>query len=241
RASGVEFEADMPFAGLHQVLLPLHEEFTRLSRPHRNALNVALGFGTGQVPNRMLVSNATLMVLRWAAATRPVLVAVDDLPWLDRVGAGVLGFAARRLGGSSVGFLATSRPGEESFFEWAGLPQLELGPLDEQAAVGLVGTRFPGLAAWARQRVLAEAQGNPLALLELPTVLDASQFGALTPFPAALPVSRRLQAMFAARVTALPEGTRHLLLLMALDGTGDPRVVRANEGGQDDLAAAERA
>jgi DNA-binding CsgD family transcriptional regulator/tetratricopeptide (TPR) repeat protein len=240
-ASGVEFEADLSFAGLHQVLLPLHEGFARLGRPHRDALNVALGFGTGQVPDRLLVSNAALTMLREAAAARPVLIAVDDLPWLDRVSAGVLGFVARRLGGSSVGFLATSRRGEESFFERARLPQLELGPLDDQAAARLVNARFPGLAAWTRQRVLAEAQGNPLALLELPTVLEASKSGALTPFPAALPVSTRLQAMFAARVTALPEGTRHLLLLMALDGTGDPRVVRAYDSGQNNLAAAERA
>ncbi len=243
RAAGVEFEADMSFAGLHQVLLPLYQEFTRLSQPHRDALSVALGFGAGQAPDRMLVSNAALMMLRQAAVARPVLVAVDDLPWLDRVSAGVLGFVARRLAGSSVGFLATSRSGEESFFERAGLPQLELEPLDDKAAAGLVKARFPGMAGQTRQRVLAEARGNPLALLELPSVLDASQPGALAGFPAALPLSRRLQVMFAARVTGLPEGTRRLLLLMALDGTGDPRVLRADGSSQhfDDLAAAERA
>ena len=239
RAAGVEFEADMSFAGLHQALLPLQGEFNMLSQPHWDALNVALGFGTGQAPDRMLVSNAALMMLRQAAAARPVLLAVDDLPWLDRVSAGVLGFAARRLAGSSVGFLATSSPGEESFFERAGLPQLELGPLDGQAAAGLVDARFPGLAARTRQRVLAEARGNPLALLELPTVLDVSQPEALAQHPAGLPLSRRLQAMFAARVSALPERTRHLLLVMALDGTGDPRVLRADGSRQDDLAAAE--
>jgi DNA-binding CsgD family transcriptional regulator/tetratricopeptide (TPR) repeat protein len=241
RAAGVEFEADMSFAGLHQVLLPLYEEFVRLSPPHREALNVALGFGAGQAPDRMLVSNAALMALRRAAADRPLLVAVDDLPWLDRVSAGVLGFVARRLAGSLVGFLATSRPGEESFFEWVGLPQLELGPLNEQAAAGLVNARFPGLAARTRQWVLAEARGNPLALLELPTMLDASQPEALTRPPAAVPLSRRLQAMFAARVTALPDQTRHLLLLMALDGTGDPRVLGTGGSSHEDLAAAERA
>jgi DNA-binding CsgD family transcriptional regulator len=239
RAAGVEFEADMSFAGLHQVLLPLQGEFNMLSRPHRDALNVALGFGTGQAPDRMLVSSAALMMLRKAAAARPVLLVVDDLPWLDRVSAGVLGFVARRLAGSSVGFLAASRPGEESFFERAGLPQLELGPLDGLAAAGLVDARFPGLAVRTRQRVLAEARGNPLALLELPTVLDVSQPDALARFPAGLPLSRRLQAMFAAQVTVLPELTRHLLLLMALDGTGDPRVLRADGGRPDDLAAAE--
>jgi len=241
RVAGAEFEAEISFAGLHQALLPLHAEFTSLSRPHQEALNVALGFGTGRTPDRLLVSNAALMMLRRAAAARPVLVAVDDLPWLDRVSAGVLGFVARRLADSSVGFLATSRPGEESFFERVGLPQLDLGPLDGQAAVGLVDARFPGLAARTRQQVLAEARGNPLALLELPTVLDAAQPEALARLPAGVPLSRRLQAMFAARVTALPDRTRHLLLLMALDGTGDPRVLRVDGIGPEDLAAAERA
>src|SRR5262249_59714419 len=134
-------------------------------RPHQEALNVALGFGKGQLPDRMLVSNAALTLLRQASAARPVLVAIDDLPWLDRVSAGVLGFVARRLGGSSVGFLATSRPEEESFFERAGLRQLELGPLDGQAAGGLVDARFPRLAVRIRQQVLAEARGNPPAPL----------------------------------------------------------------------------
>lgn len=202
---------------------------------------MALGFGTGQVPDRMLVCTAALMVLRQAAEDRPVLLAVDDLPWLDRVSAGVLGFVARRLAGSPVGFLATCRPGEESFFDPARLPELELAPLDEQAAAELLNARFPGLAARTRQRVLDEARGNPLALLGLPAMLDASPPRGLTRLPAAQPLSRRLQSMFAARVTVLPEGTRRLLLLMALVGTGDPRVLGIDACGQDDLAAAERA
>jgi DNA-binding CsgD family transcriptional regulator len=241
RAAGVASEADMPFAALHQVVLPLYEEFTRLAQPHRDALNVALGFGTGRAPDQMLVCTATLMVLRQAATARPVLLAVDDLPWLDRVSAGVLGFVARRLAGRPVGFLATCRPEEDSFFDPAGLPQLELAPLDERAAAELVGARFPGLAVRTRQRVLDEARGNPLALLELPALLAASPPAGPTRLPAAVPLSRRLQSMFAAGVTAQREGTRHLLLLMALDGTGDPRVLQVDAGGQDDLAAAERA
>jgi hypothetical protein len=152
----------------------------------------------------------------------------------------VLGFVARRLADRPVGFLATSRSGEDSFFEQTGLPRLELGPLDQQAAAELVDARFPALAGWTRQRVLAEARGNPLALLELPKVLDASQPQALVQLPVPLPPARRLQAAFAARVTPLPDRTRHLLLLMALDGTGDPRVLAADGCGQDDLAPAER-
>ena len=128
RAAGVEFEADLAFSGLHQALLPLLDEFGQLIIAHRDALNVALGYGEGPSPDRLLVSTATLTMLRHVSAASPVLVIVDDLPWLDRASARVLGFVARRLAGSRVGFLAASRPGEESFFERAGLPQHELDP-----------------------------------------------------------------------------------------------------------------
>ena len=142
RAGGAEFEADLTYSGLNQVLLPVFGQFERLGAAHRDALNVALGYGDGPPPARLLVSTATLTVLRQAAAARPVLMIVDDLPWLDRASAGVLGFVARRLAGSRVGFLAASRPGQESFFERAGLVQHELGPLDEEAASGLVSSRY---------------------------------------------------------------------------------------------------
>ena len=158
RAAGVEFEADLAYSGLHQVLLPVFGQFERLGATHRDALNVALGYGDGPPPDRLLVSTATLTVLLQAAAARPVLMVVDDLPWLDRASAGVLGFVARRLAGSRVGFLAALRPGEESFFERAGLPQHELGPLDEQAANALVSSRFPELAPRVR---LAGGGGGP--------------------------------------------------------------------------------
>ena len=103
RAAGAEFEADLAFSGLHQALLPLSDEFGQLSATHRGALNVALGFGEGPPPDRLLVSAATLTVLRQAAAASPVLLIVDDLPWLDRASAGVLGFVARRLAAAVSG------------------------------------------------------------------------------------------------------------------------------------------
>ena len=243
RAAGVEFEADLTYSGLHQVLLPLLGEFRQLSAAHRDALNVALGYGEGPPPPRLLVSTATLTVLRLAAAARPVLMIVDDLPWLDRASAGVLAFVARRLADSRVGFLAASRPGQESFFERAGLAQHELGPLDEEAASGLVSSRFPELAPRVHQRVVAEAQGNPLALLELPAALSGGQRAAAEALPVVLPLSRRLQALFASRASALPAPTRWLLLLAVLDGSGDLRVLQAAAGQQriEDLAPAEEA
>ena len=243
RAAGAEFEADLAFSGLHQALLPLLDEFGQLSAAHRDALNIALGYGEGPPPDRLLVSTATLTVLRQAAAASPVLVIIDDLPWLDRASAGVLGFVARRLAGSRVGFLAACRTGQESFFERAGLPQHELGPLDEEAASGLLSSRFPELAPRVRQRVVAEARGNPLALLELPAALSGAQRAAAEALPVVLPLSRRLQALFASRASDLPAPARWLLLLAVLDGTGDLRVLQAAAGQQqiEDLAPAERA
>ena len=243
RAAGAEFEADLAYSGLHQVLLPLLGQFERLGATHRDALNVALGYGDGPPPDRLLVSTATLTVLRQAAAARPVLIVADDLPWLDRASAGVLGFVARRLAGSRVGFLTALRPGEESFFERAGLPQHELEPLDEQAANALVSFRFPELAPRVRLRVVAEAQGNPLALLELPAMLSGAQRAAAETLPVVLPLSRRLQALFASRAGDLPAPTRRLLLLAVLEGSGDVRLLHAAAGQQgiDDLAPAEQA
>jgi DNA-binding CsgD family transcriptional regulator/tetratricopeptide (TPR) repeat protein/energy-coupling factor transporter ATP-binding protein EcfA2 len=242
RASGVEFEAGISFSGLNQTLLPLLAELAHLTAAYRNALNVALGFGEGPAPDRLVVSNATLALLRQAAVARPVLVVIDDLPWLDRASAEVLGFVARRLAGSRVGVLGASRSGEESFFDRVGLPELELQPLDDDAAGKLVLTHFPTLGAPIRQRILSDAQGNPLALLELPSAWNAERHSPLEGLPSTLPLSRRLQAVFGSRIAALPAPSRKLLLLMALDGTADMRVLRIVDGPTlRDLDAAEQA
>jgi len=159
RAAGVEFEAGMSFSGLNQVLLPLLTEVSKLAAVHRDALNVALGFIDGAPPDRLIVSNAALMLLREAAASRSLLVAIDDLPWLDRASAGVLSFVARRLEGSQIGLLGASRTGEVDFFERAGLPELEVLRLDDDASRRLLDIRFPDLTPGVRERILGEAQG----------------------------------------------------------------------------------
>jgi predicted ATPase len=99
RASGTVFEAELSYAALNQVLLSLRGEFGRVSPACRDVLEVALGFGAGQVPDRLAVCNAILELLDRAAITHPILLVVDDLPWLDRASAAVLGSVARRLSG----------------------------------------------------------------------------------------------------------------------------------------------
>jgi DNA-binding CsgD family transcriptional regulator len=242
RAGGAEFEAGLSFSALNQVLLPLRGEFAELGPAHHDALNVALGLDDGPASDRLTVSNAALELLVQSAAARPVLVVLDDLQWLDRASAAVLGFVARRLGGSHVGLLAASRSGQASFLERAGLPELDLGPLGDKAARALLRVRFPALSAGVRERLLAEAQGNPLALLELPAALSGRQQTAVEALPTVLPVRQRLRVLFASWMAGLPARTRQLLLAVALDGTGDLRVLDlAGTQALEDLAVAERA
>jgi DNA-binding CsgD family transcriptional regulator len=243
RVTGAEFEGEISFAGLNQVLLPVLGDVDELGAAHRDALRVALGFGAGPPPDWLLVSNAVLVLLQRAAARAPLLLIVDDLPWIDRASAGVLSFAARRLAGRGAGLLVACRTGADSYFDRAGLPEYELTPLDELAATELVVARFPGLDPLVRSRVLGVAQGNPLALLELPEALSDSQRSAAEPLPSVLPLGQRLQKLFTSRVTRLPPATRDLLLVAALEGTGDLRLLEAAGGGAyrlEDLAPAER-
>ena len=131
RVTGAEFEGEISFAGLNQVLLPVLGDVDELGAAHRDALRVALGFGTGPPPDRLLVSNAVLILLQRVAARGPLLLIVDDLPWIDRASAAVLSFVARRLDGRGAGLLVACRTGADSYFDRAGLPEYELTPLDD--------------------------------------------------------------------------------------------------------------
>ena len=126
----------------------------------------------------MAVADAMVALVRQAAATQPLLLAVDDIMWLDRSSAFVLSFVARRLAESRAALIVTSRPYEDSFFDRAGLPELALGPLDDAEAVELLRPHGSGLVPAVVDRLVREAGGNPLALVELPRTLTAAQRGA---------------------------------------------------------------
>jgi DNA-binding CsgD family transcriptional regulator len=242
RTAASEFGTRVSFSGLAQLLRPLSADQPSLDSSHRHALAAIAGDARQSPPDRLVVFQAALALLGQAAARRPLLVIVDDLQWLDRSSASAFGFVARRLAGLRVGFLAVSRSGSESFSERAGLSEHELRPLDAASAASLLAARFPELAPRIRQRLLDEAQGNPLALHELPALLSGRQRAALAPLPSVLPLGRRLRALFAAQVMDLPARARRLLLLAALDGSGDLHVLQAaGDGWTDDLAQAERA
>ncbi|WP_222622218.1 AAA family ATPase [Mycolicibacterium fluoranthenivorans] len=242
RASGSEFEADVGYSGLNQLLLSLRDDLDRLPPGPRDALAVALGFGPGPPPGALLVCNAALSLLIAVAERKPLLLLIDDVQWIDRASAMVFGFIARRVAGHPIGLVMSCRAGSDCLLDRRGLTEQVVEPLDREASERLVDDQFPHLPPGVRQRVLDLAQGNPLALVELPGPLTGP--APLVDQPEVVPLSDRLQALFTSRIAALPDATRRLLLAAAFDGSGDVRLLRQAGGerpGLADLAPAERA
>jgi AAA ATPase domain len=241
RGGGVEYETDVSFAGLHQLVDPLAGDLGRLPRSTRVALEVALGLGSGPAPDRLTVMSASLALFREASSSTPLLIVIDDLHWLDRASGAVLGFVGRRLQGSRIGLLGALRPGVGGFFERAGLPDFDIAPLLDAEAMDLLAGRFPHLSNRALRLVVDEAQGNPLALLEFAVAGSGPRDGRLGRTVTS-GSSSEVRALYEARVEQLPEPTRRLLLLAALDGSGSLAVLATTSGpgGLDDLGPAER-
>ena len=218
RVTGVRTEAHLPFAGLHQLLRPLLGGLDALPAPQRSALATAFGLDDGAAQNPFLISLATLTLLTDAAAEQPILVVVDDAHWLDRLSDEVIGFVARRLGSDPVALLAACRDGAgTTTLEAAGLPVRSIKPLEEAAARELLRRRGPHLRASDHERVLRNAAGNPLALVELSTALqDRAGDDPAAPVEL-LPLTARIERAFADRLGDLPDATVTLLLLAALD------------------------
>jgi hypothetical protein len=173
RAAGVESEMELAFAGLHQLCAPLLDRLAGLPGPQRDALGIAFGLREGAAPDRFLVGLAVLTLLSEVAGDRPLLCLVDDAQWLDQASAQVLAFAARRLLAEPVGLIFAAREPAEQF---DGVPDLELRGLADQDARMLLRAAVPfRLGERVRDRILAETQGNPLALLELPRGLSPAQ------------------------------------------------------------------
>jgi DNA-binding CsgD family transcriptional regulator len=223
RATGVQSEMELAFAGLQQLCKPLLDHLDRLPGPQREALATAFGLSAGPAPDRFLVGLAVLGLLSDAAGEQPLIALVDDQQWLDDASAQALGFAARRLDAESVGLVfAARRPSGHV----AGLPELVVGGLREDDARALLDSALTGpLDSRVRDRIVAETRGNPLALLELPRGLTPAELAGGFGFAGAAPVSGRVEDSFRRRVQALPDQSRRLLMVAAADPTGDPGLV----------------
>ncbi|MFF5210548.1 AAA family ATPase [Streptosporangium sp. NPDC000396] len=229
--TGVESEAELPFAALQSMLSGAMGHLPGIPGPQAEALRAALGLAAPGGDNRFLVGLATVSLLAELSADGPVLCLVDDAQWLDRPSAEALAFAARRLAAEGVFLLFAAREGAAL----PGVPELALKRLDPMAARALLAEHAPDLPAHVRDRVLAEADGNPLALLELPKTDDGDS--------GHLPLPHRLQDAYQRRIAKLPAPARTALLVAAAEESGAlAATLRAMAGlglTADALAAAE--
>jgi hypothetical protein len=219
--TGIETEAQLPFAGLHQLLRPVLGAAESLPSAQRRALRSAFGAEDGPPPEPFMIALAALNLLADAAGRRPVLLAVDDVQWLDEPSQEVLTFIARRVGVDPVVLIGTVRKEHDIPFTHAGLPELDVPGLDAAASRDLLAARAGDLTYPDQERILAEALGNPLALVELPAALRVSTDRGPDLNPIVLPLTARLERAFAARVADLPTGARDAVLIAAVDYADD--------------------
>ncbi len=225
-ATGEQSEAHLPFAGLHQMLRPVRERVVDLPPIQRAALDAAFGLTHEVAPEPYRIAMAALDLVSEIAADVPVLLIVDDAHWLDRPSADVLAFVARRIESDPVLLLVATRDGYAGGLADAGLPEHRVTGLDEATSSALLDAAAPGLPPTRRSRVLGEAAGNPLALLELPGA--GGPAADEQPVPGGLPLTERLERAFAGRVNDLPRTTRLALLVAALsDGEAVGEIVEA--------------
>jgi ATP/maltotriose-dependent transcriptional regulator MalT len=231
RATGVESESELAFAGLHQLLRPVLGLMDRLPEGQAAALAGAFGLDGGEVHDRFLVSLGALGLLAEAAEDGGVLCVIDDAQWLDEPSAEGLLFVARRLEAEGVVMLMAARDGDARAFDAPGLPELRVEGLSGEPAAALLAERAgPGLSPVVQERLLAFSRGNPLALIELPASLSADQLAGREPLVEPLPVGEGVERAFIGRIRALDPQARQLLLLAAADDSGDlAAVLRAAE------------
>jgi hypothetical protein len=220
-ATGIEAEARLPFAGLHHLLRPVLSAMKRLPATQAEPLLTAFGMSEGSAPEPFMIALATLNLLAELAAERPVLVVVDDVQWLDQPTQDVLTFLARRLSNDPVVLIGVVRKGHDVALAAAGLPELDLRGLDEVAARNVLAGTAADLSYADAERILREAAGNPLALVELPLAVRAAAGFGLETLPQILPLTARLERAFAARIAELPPLTRDAVLVAAVDNADD--------------------
>ena len=220
-AAGVESEMELAFAALHALCAPMLSRLGRLPGPQRDALNTAFGMSAGPPPDRFLVGLAVLNLMANAAEEQPLVCVVDDVQWLDPVSRQTLAFVARRLLAEPVGLVLAARETAD-VHGLEGLPEYVIGGLAADDARRLVDAIVQGpLDARVRDRILAEAGGNPLALVELARggheAAVAGGFG----LPAEMPLTSRIEESFVRQLRPLPPETRRLLLLASAEPVGD--------------------
>ena len=236
--TGRESEQDLAFAGLHQLLRPVLDRVAGLPPRQAEALRGAFGLSEDPAPpDALLTGIAVLTLLSGLSDDEPLLVAADDAQWLDRASLDALAFAARRLESERLVLLAGARGNVPPRGFERDFPLLLLPPLTLPDAGRLLDAQPHPPRGRPREQVLAQAAGNPLALIELARMVaadpDAGRRWAAEP----LPLTGQLTAIMAAQYTALPQAARSALLLAAAADSPDLTAAAVPELSADALAA----
>ena len=220
RTAGVESETEFPMAAVQQLFGPaLLERAEALPGPQRDALKRSFGLVEGAPPDLFLVGMAVLGAVADLAHERPLVLLVDDAQWLDRASAQVLTFVARRLDAEPVAIVFATRTDSP---ELAGVPEMDVGGLDDRHATELLDSVLAGpIDERVRDQIVGESRGNPLALLELPRALTPQELAGGFGVPGKVTVSGGIEQLFQRQLAGLPPQTRRLLQIAAADPTGE--------------------
>ena len=186
RVTALEYEADLTFGALNQLLRPLLGDLPTLDEVHRQAIAVICGLEPGPPPSQLIAGAAALALATNAARRRPLLFVIDDVTWLDLASGMVLTYLARRLKGVDARLLVAARSELENVFVRSGFDARIIPPLSDESADALLMQHYPALAVNVRLRIREAARGNPLALLDLPAALDTGRV-----MPEVLPLTSR--------------------------------------------------
>jgi DNA-binding CsgD family transcriptional regulator len=174
-----------------------------------------MALGPPSPGDRFKTYAGALSLIAAAAESGPILITIDDAHWLDPASAEALFFVSRRLTAEGVLMLFAARDSTEMPADPAFLPHLSLSGLDHDASIELLGLSVKSMAPRVAEAIYAASGGNPLALIEISSLLSERQRSGRDPLPDRLPVGPRLVSAFDSRLAALPEATRSVILLAA--------------------------
>lgn len=220
-ARASEGEATLSFAALADLMDAVGDaDLSPIPVPQRHALDVALRRvdSRGTAPDPFGIAAGLLGVLRLLQEQSPLLVAIDDVQWLDAASSDPLVFAARRLSGGRTRFLLTRRPRNRSELEGAltraAVEQLEVSAMSFGAIGRMLSERLGGtLSRRALRNVYEGSHGNPLFALELGRL---HREGTTLDFERALPVAELADVIFGPRIRDAGEAARRVLLVVSL-------------------------
>jgi DNA-binding CsgD family transcriptional regulator len=225
RLGGIESEMELPYAALHRLLLPMLPRCDRLPPPQRDALGAAFGIVSGRPPDKFLVGLGALTLIAEAAVAGPVLCAIDDAQWIDHESTAVLAFVARRLLAEGVVMVFCVRDSPAPPGSLSGLAEHILLGLSDDDALALLDRTRSGVDRTLARRIVAEAGGNPLAIIEFARSLTSAQMAGQRFLAAPLPIAHRLETHFREQVLQFPPDAQTLLLIASAEPSGQSDLI----------------